>query len=91
MAMSKRVKLLLAAAVLAAFAYIVLSPARLGKVSCEVCMEFMGRDACRTARGPSREDAISTARDNACARIAFGREDSILCGGSEPESVRCSE
>ena len=89
--MSKRVKILVVIAVLAVAAYIMLSPSRLGKVSCEVCMEFKGQESCRTARGPNRDEAITTARDNACARIAFGREDSILCGGKEPESVRCSE
>jgi hypothetical protein len=89
--MSKRVKFVLLAAVLAVAAYIILSPSRLGKVSCEVCMEFKGQTSCRTARGPSREEAMATARDNACARIAFGREDSIACGGKEPESVQCSD
>jgi hypothetical protein len=89
--MSKRAKIILLAAVLALAAYIVLSPSRLAKVSCEVCMEFKGQESCRAARGPNREEAMATARDNACARIAFGREDSILCGGSEPASVRCSE
>lgn len=89
--MSKRVKFLLLAVVLAVAAYIVLSPSRLGRVSCEVCMEFKGQESCRTARGPNREEAMATARDNACARIAFGREDTILCGGSEPASIRCSD
>jgi hypothetical protein len=89
--MSKRAKILLLAAVLAVAAYIILSPSRLGKVSCEVCMEFKGQEACRTARGPNSDEAMATARDNACARIAFGREDTILCGGKEPASIRCSE
>jgi hypothetical protein len=89
--MSKRVKVLILAAVLAVAAYIILSPSRLGKVSCEVCMEFKGQEACRTARGPNSDEAMATARDNACARIAFGREDTILCGGKEPASIRCSE
>ncbi|MGH9322019.1 MAG: hypothetical protein ACRD21_04180 [Vicinamibacteria bacterium] len=89
--MPKAVKILLAIALAAVFAYILLSPTRLGKVSCEVCMEFKGQEACRTAKGPSRDEAISTARDNACARIAFGREDSILCGNSQPASIGCTE
>jgi recombinational DNA repair protein RecR len=89
--MKKPIKLLLAAAVLGAALYILLSPTTLGKVSCEVCMEFKGKEDCRTARAPSRDDAIVTARDNACAQIAFGREDSILCGNTEPASIRCSE
>lgn len=89
--MSKPIKILLALAVLGAALYIILSPTRLGKVSCEVCMEFKGRRDCRTARAPSRDEAIVTARDNACAQIAFGREDNILCGNTEPAKIECSE
>jgi hypothetical protein len=88
---SKRVKIALVIALAAVVGYILFSPMQLGKVSCEVCMEFKGQKACRTARGPSSGEATSTARDNACARIAFGREDSILCGNTEPASVRCTE
>jgi hypothetical protein len=88
---SKRVKILLAVAFSAVVGYILVSPMWLGKVSCEVCMEFKGQEACRTARGPNSDEAMATARDNACARIAFGREDTILCGGKEPASIRCSE
>ena len=89
--MSKRVKIALAVALAAVVGYILFSPMQLGKVSCEVCMEFKGQKACRTARGPSADEATVTARDNACARIAFGREDSILCGNTPPASVRCTE
>ncbi len=89
--MSKRVKILLAVVLVAVVCYILLSPIALGKVSCEVCMEFKGQKACRTARGPGLDEATGTARDNACAQIAFGREDSIQCGNTEPSSVRCTE
>lgn len=89
--MSKRVKILLVVAFAAVVGYILFSPMQLGKVSCEVCMEFDGQEACRTARGPSRDEATVTARDNACAQVAFGREDSIRCGNTEPASVRCTE
>jgi len=89
--LSKRVKILLVVAFAAVVGYILFSPMQLGKVSCEVCMEFKGQKACRTARGPGRDEATVTARDNACAQIAFGREDSIQCGNTEPASVRCTE
>lgn len=87
--MSKRVKILLAVAFSAVVGYILVSPMWLGKVSCEVCMEFEGKKDCRIASGPSRDEATRTARDNACAQVAFGREDSIRCGNTEPASVRC--
>jgi hypothetical protein len=77
--------------IVAVVGYIVTSSMGTAKVSCEVCMDFKGRQACRTARGPTRDDAIMTARDNACAQIVSGRTDNILCGGSQPASVSCSE
>ncbi len=89
--MSKRVKIVLAIALSIVVGYILISPMLQGKVSCEVCMEFKGQESCRTARGASRDEAETTARDNACARVAFGREDSILCGNTAPASVRCTE
>jgi hypothetical protein len=89
--LSKRVKIVLALAFAAFVGYILYSPSREGKVTCEVCMEFKGQKSCRSASGPGRDEATRTARDNACAGIAFGREDSIRCGNTEPASVRCTE
>jgi hypothetical protein len=91
MIVSRTVKTLLVLVFAAVVGYILLSPMQLGKVSCEVCMEFKGDRDCRTARGPTADEATVTARDSACAHIAFGREDSILCGNTEPSSVRCTE
>lgn len=53
----------------------------------EVCMEFGGRTACRTASGATREQAERAARDNACALIASGMTDSIACQNSQPKSI----
>jgi hypothetical protein len=54
----------------------------------EVCKEFRGRSACRTASGSNREAAQRTASDNACALISSGMTDSIACQGSNPVSVK---
>ncbi|MCS7043151.1 MAG: hypothetical protein NZR01_10200 [Bryobacteraceae bacterium] len=54
----------------------------------EVCMEFRGRTACRTAAGPTREDALRAAADNACALLASGMTESMQCSHSQPKSVR---
>lgn len=89
--MSKSVKLTITVAFLGVIAYVVLSTLALSKASCEVCVEFKGRESCRTARAPTKEEAIATARNNACARITNGRTENILCGGSEPKSIRCSD
>ena len=89
--MSKKVRLVVVVFVLAVVVYIVTSSMGTAKVSCEVCVDFKGRQSCRTARGPTRDDAIVTARDNACAQIVSGRTENILCGGSQPTRIRCSD
>lgn len=54
----------------------------------EVCMTFDGRSNCSTAAGNTKEEALRTATDSACATIAFGVTDSQACGRSKPVSVR---
>ncbi len=54
----------------------------------EVCMEFKGQSACRTASGPTRDEAVKTATDNACALIASGMTDTMTCGHMQPVSVK---
>ncbi|MFN7919187.1 MAG: hypothetical protein U0Q16_03770 [Bryobacteraceae bacterium] len=53
----------------------------------EVCMEFAGRQACRTASAATREQAQRAAVDNACALISSGMTDSIACTSSAPKKV----
>jgi hypothetical protein len=53
----------------------------------EVCMEFNGRQACRTASAATREQARRTATDNACAHVASGMSDSIACTNTPPVKV----
>lgn len=84
-------KLVIVGAVLIFMGYVVWSSMSTNVVSCEVCIDFKGREVCRTARGSTQEEAIQTAINNACAQVANGRTESILCGGSEPASMRCSE
>jgi hypothetical protein len=57
--------------------------------TCEVCIEFDGRTQCRTAKGPTIEEATRTASDNACALLASGMTDSMRCGRTPPKSVKC--
>ncbi|MBI3679257.1 MAG: hypothetical protein HY235_02530 [Acidobacteria bacterium] len=54
----------------------------------EVCVEFNGRTACRTAGGETPEKARRAAIDNACALIASGVGDSIACQNKPPLSVK---
>ena len=64
-------------------------PHRLSRYRCEVCMEFQGRKACRTASAATEMQARRTAQDNACALISSGVTDSMQCGNyTEPVSVK---
>jgi hypothetical protein len=58
------------------------------QVRAEVCVEFAGRQNCRTASGPTEEQAIRTATDNACATITSGMTESMTCGRTPPVSVK---
>lgn len=62
----------------------------LRQFSCTVCVEFQGREACRTASGATREDALRVATDNACAQVASGMSATRTCAQKEPISVDCS-
>ena len=54
----------------------------------EVCIEYQGREACRTAAGETRQNAIRTASSNACAQIASGMTDSMACEQTRPTKLR---
>ena len=57
--------------------------------SCEVCIEFNGKTQCRSAKGPTKDEAIKTASDNACAFLASGMNESINCSRTPPKSTKC--
>ena len=54
----------------------------------EVCMEFNGRKNCAIAAGPTREQALRTAAETACATISSGMTESTTCGRTPPVSTR---
>ena len=54
----------------------------------EVCMQHRGQQACRSASGATRDAAVRTAIDNACALIAFGVTENGQCSRSRPVSIR---
>jgi len=84
---SKTVVLAIAfiAAVLGVLVYTTMGNAR---YRCEACMSFQGRSACRTAGASTKQQALRTATENACAQIASGVTDSIACENSPPTSVK---
>jgi hypothetical protein len=60
-------------------------------VSCEACVRWQGREACKSATGADREEAERTAISTACALVASGVTASIGCQGLEPVSLHCTE
>ena len=72
---------------LALIAVLLYSTMGLRKHRVEVCVEFRGRQSCRIASGATKEDALRTATDNACALISAGMTDSIACGNTPPYKV----
>ena len=59
-----------------------------GRIRCEVCITYQGRNACRTASARTRDLALRTATENACALISSGVTDSNQCHNTPPDSVR---
>ena len=86
---SPLIRISLAAMVVAILVLIVFSSFRQSQVTCEVCVAYRGASQCRTASGATREDAMRTARDNACTFLSSGRTESILCSNIKPVSVTC--
>lgn len=72
----------------AVLALIVYSSLQLKQYSVEVCMSFAGRENCAAASGTSREEAVRTATDTACAPITNGMTESIQCSNTPPKSVK---
>ena len=70
---------------------ILYSSLRMGQVTCEVCLEFQGRAQCRSASGTTKENAVRTAHDNACAFLVGSKTEGFLCGQVAPAKVACQE
>lgn len=73
-------------AVLAAIFYSTFTTAQ---YRCEVCMTYMGRSACRTAKASTRQQAERAATENVCAILgAAGQTESRRCETTQPDSVK---
>jgi len=73
----------------AIIALVIVSSLEVGRVRCEVCIEFGGRRACRAVDGASEEQARASAINNACAFLASGVTDSMACERTPPSSLAC--
>lgn len=49
------------------------------KYRVEVCLTFDGQSSCKIASGATRESALRTAVENACALISGGPTDTVRC------------
>jgi len=85
--MSKSARLVLPAIFLAFVGFLVYSTFHLDQVRVHVCMEFEGKQACKTASGATREDALQTAKTNACGELTSGMGNTRRCAAQEPVST----
>jgi hypothetical protein len=76
--------------VLVVLGVLIYSTMDLQKVSCEVCVTYRGQNNCSTAAGTTRDEAVRTATDVACAPISNGMTESIQCSNTPPKSVNCA-
>ncbi len=53
----------------------------------KVCMAFQGRNACKTVKAKTEQDAIRGAITNACGDIASGVTEVVACENTTPASV----
>lgn len=63
------------------------SSTSLGGYSVEVCKSYQGREACGTGVGSTESDAMNTATQVACAKIASGMTESTQCQATNPVKV----
>jgi hypothetical protein len=53
----------------------------------EVCITFEGQSECKTASGATKESALRTAVENACALISGGPTDTVRCQNTPPTKL----
>ena len=53
----------------------------------EVCITFEGQSECKIASGGTKEAALRTAVENACALISGGPTDTVRCQNTQPTKL----
>jgi hypothetical protein len=75
---------------LATLGVLVMQMSRQAGFSCRVCMQYQGRVECREALGATEEEALRTAKDNACSLITAGMTQVVECTTrTQPMSMSC--
>lgn len=54
----------------------------------EVCMTFKGATHCASAAGASHDEAVRSAQTIDCQLLSDGRDENMVCLGTQPTSVR---
>ena len=57
--------------------------------TCEVCVSFLGREACRTASGATADGATLQALVTACALVTAGVTEDLDCQRTPPKVLEC--
>jgi hypothetical protein len=74
---------------IALIAVVVYSSFQIGGVRCEVCIQFQGREACRSVDGTTEAEALSAATTNACALLTSGVTNMLACERTPPRLAEC--
>ncbi len=88
--MNPCVRWLLILGVLAFFGYVVYGSMARVQAQCSLCVEFNGRNVCRSGAGADEAEARRAAQESACGGNARGMSESIACANTPPTQVQCS-
>ena len=86
----KKTTLIAIAGLTVLIALVVYSSFQVGRVRCEVCMQFRGLQDCRTVEGTTELEALRGGVTNACALLASGVTDSLACERTPPTKAECT-
>lgn len=68
---------------------VVYSSFHVSDFECDVCIAFEGREACRTVKAKTEEEALRGAISNTCALISSGVTDTLRCERTQPGKADC--
>ncbi len=81
--------LLTIAVILVFVAFLAWSTLSAQKVTCNVCVSYMGKSNCATASHENEAEAVRSAQTTACGPLARGMNDAIACQRQVPVSQEC--
>lgn len=85
--MNKKIAMIVALCVVGFLAFITYLTMSASPYRVKVCMAFEGRNACKTVRAKTEQDAVRGAVTGACADISSGVTEVVACEGTTPASI----